>query len=354
MRIDKLRQVMAEQGLEAMAVSQLENIRYVSGYRGEGLLIVTGDRQLIVTDFRYYEQVEREAPDCELVKMTAGLAKALPTAMADLGALRIGFESAQVSYDAYASWEEVTPEWEWVPTKGIVLELRSNKDEGELAAIRKAVALGDEAIVHLMGVIRPGMTEVQVAWELEVYMRTHGAESLSFPTIVGSGPNGALPHAITSERVIQPGEPIVIDMGCKVDGYCSDMTRTFCVGHPADPERFHHVWDTVLEAQRQATAAIKAGVVGKDAHAVAQQVIEQAGYGDNFGHGLGHGVGLQIHEKPSVGRLSEDVLQPGAVVTVEPGIYLPGWGGVRIEDMGVVRADGIEIFTAAPKVAVVD
>ena len=354
MRADKLRQVMVERELEAMLVSRSENMRYISGYTGgDGHILVTERGQWIITDSRYYEQVARQAPEFELVKMTKGFAKLLPQLVADIGLKRVGFESAHVTYDQHARWAKAADGVEWVPTKKVVLELRSLKDEVELAAIRKAVAIGDQAIEHLMGVIKPGLTEKEVAWELEVYMRTHGAEALSFPIIVGSGPNGAMPHAVVSDKVIQAGEPIVIDMGCVVDSYCSDMTRTFAVGTPDDLDEYLKVWNTVLEAQTQGRDAIRAGVSGKDAHEVAKRVIVDAGYGDHYGHGLGHGVGLAIHESPGMGALSEDVLKPGAVVTVEPGIYLEGRWGVRIEDMGVVTEDGIDIYTTAEKVAVV-
>ena len=355
MRVDKLRQVMAERELEAMLISRAENMRYISEYTGgDGHTLVTERGQWIITDSRYYEQVARQAPEFELVKMNEGFAKLLPQLVADIGLRRVGFESAFVTHDQHSEWSKAAEGVEWVPTKHLVLALRSLKDESELAAIREAVAIGDAAIERLMGTIQPGMTEKEVAWALEVDLRSHGAEAVSFPIIVGSGPNGAMPHAVVSDKVIQAGEPIVIDMGCVVDGYCSDMTRTFSVGAPDDLDEYLKVWNIVLEAQTQGRDAIRAGVIGRDANAVAKQVIGEAGYGAHFGHGLGHGVGLAIHELPRVGALSEDVLKPGAVVTVEPGVYLEGRWGVRIEDMGVVTQEGIEILTSARKVAVVD
>ena len=354
MALEKVRAAMAAQGLEAMLISRAENMRYVSGFTGgDGHVLVTGTGAWLATDSRYYEQVGREAPGLELVRMADGFAKALPELVSKVGIERLGFESDFVTYDQYASWGEAVPGLTWVPVKELVLGLRATKGEAELAAIRKAVAIADAAMAQLLEEIRPGMTEKEAAWVLESYMRTHGADALSFDIIVGSGPNGAMPHAVTSDRAIQAGEPIVVDMGCKVDGYCSDMTRTFCLGKPQDLNAYLRVWNTVLEAHNQARDAIRPGMMGKEAHAVAQAVIDQAGYGAHFGHGLGHGVGLAIHEKPSVGRLSEDVLEPGAVITVEPGIYLEGWGGVRLEDMGVVTESGIEIFTSSPKIAIV-
>jgi Xaa-Pro aminopeptidase len=353
MRLSTLRERIVDLELDALIVSRPENIRYISGYKGEGQMIVTPERALIATDFRYYEQLAEEAPDFALVKVTKSFSKVLPDIVAALCPETIGFESHVVTHDVYTSWQKAAPDVRWTATKDVVETLRMTKDEEELAAIRQAVAIGDAAIAHLVEIIEPGMTEAAAAWELERYMRTHGSQAVSFPIIVGAGPRGALPHVVPSDRVIQPGEPIVIDMGCKIDGYCSDMTRTFTVGEPSDPERYHEVWNTVLEAQQAARKAIRPGMLGKEAHAVAQEIITDAGYGDYFGHGLGHGVGLAIHEKPSVGRTSEDTLRPGAVITVEPGIYIPDWGGVRIEDMGVVTEEGIEIFTKADKIAVV-
>jgi Xaa-Pro aminopeptidase len=355
MRLEKLRGAIAEMGIESMLVSRAENMRYVSGYTGgDGHLLVTADKAWIITDFRYYEQVSREAPDFELFKMTDGFTKLVPQLIGETGVQQIGFESGFITYDQHAAWSAAGPSVEWTPTKDVILDLRALKDADELDAIRKAVAIGDEAIEYVMGIMKPGMTESEVAWELEVQMRTRGASRLSFPVIVGSGPNGAMPHAVTSERVIQPGEPIVIDMGCVVDGYCSDMTRTFCLGKPADWNKYETVWNTVLEAQQRSRDAIKPGMTGQAAHALSFDVINRAGYGAHYGHGLGHGVGLAIHENPRMGRTSENILQPGAVLTVEPGIYLEGWGGVRIEDMGVLTENGMDIFTAAQKIAIVD
>jgi Xaa-Pro aminopeptidase len=229
----------------------------------------------------------------------------------------------------------------------LVENIRAVKDENELIKIKNAIALADEALAHIVGFIEPSMTEKEVAWELEVFMRTHGAEKLAFDLIVGSGPNGAMPHATVSERVIQAGEPIVMDLGAVIDGYHSDLTRTICAGRPND--RFKEIYDIVLEAQLTAEQNIRPGMQGKQADDVARQVIEKADYGKEFGHGLGHGVGLAVHEKPGVGRLSEDVLEPGMVFTIEPGIYLPGWGGVRIEDIVVMGKDGVEVLTQASK-----
>jgi Xaa-Pro aminopeptidase len=214
------------------------------------------------------------------------------------------------------------------------------------------VALADEALLYITRWLRPGLTERQVAWELESYMRTHGANAIAFEPIVASGPNSAMPHARPTDRVLQAGEPITLDFGCMVDGYCSDLTRTICLGEPAD-DKYLAVWNTVLQAQQAAEQGAKAGMTGEAVDKLAREVIHQAGYtNDNFGHGLGHSVGLAVHENPRFSFTYPHAIPTGTVVTVEPGIYLPGWGGVRIEDMVLVQNEGVEVLTAAPKEAV--
>jgi Xaa-Pro aminopeptidase len=217
-----------------------------------------------------------------------------------------------------------------------------------LAIIKRAVAVADDAFAHFIAVVKPGMTEKEGAWVIEEYMRKHGAEKIAFDLIVAAGPNGAMPHAIPGDRKFQRGEPIVVDIGARVDHYHSDMTRTICLGQPAD-EKFKQVYDTVLKAMRAAEKKVKAGVKGKRADLFARSVIDKAGYGDNFGHGLGHGVGLAVHEGPRASKLSKDVYKPNMTLTIEPGIYIPGWGGVRIEDLVVIQESGVEVLTQATK-----
>ncbi|MGA9348725.1 MAG: Xaa-Pro peptidase family protein [Anaerolineae bacterium] len=348
MRLTKLREALTTEGLDTILIAQPENRRYLSGFTGSaGVLLISQDQAILATDFRYYEQVEKQAPDFRLAKITDKFKTLLPELVHQVGAKRVGFESAHLTVDQYKEWEEVAEGFELVPTKELVEGIRAVKDENELNKIRKSIALADEAFVHTVGFIEPGMTEKEVAWELEVFMRTHGAEKMAFDLIVGSGPNGAMPHATVSERVIRAGEPIVIDMGAMIDGYNSDLTRTICAGRPDD--KFKEIYNIVLEAQCTAEQSIRPGMTGKQADGIARQVIEEAGYGEHYGHGLGHGVGLAVHEKPGVGRLSEDVLEPGMVFTIEPGIYLPGWGGVRIEDIVVMREDGVQVLTQASK-----
>ena len=353
MRLTKLRQVLAEQRIDAFLISQPDNRRYLTGFTGSaGLLLITATRAVLATDFRYYEQVGREAPGWELARITDNFQKLLPDLLASAEVRRLGFESQHVTVDQLATWTQAASGVEWVPLKDTVESVRMFKDEAEIEAMRRSVALTDEALAHALKVIRPGMTELEVAWLIESYMRTHGASRVAFDLIVAAGPNGALPHARPGERVIQPGDPIVFDLGCVVDGYCSDLTRTVCLGRPSD--KYLAVFDIVLQAQRAAEAAIRPGLTGVQADAAARDLIAAAGYGDKFGHGLGHGVGLAVHEKPGAGRLSTDTLQAGMSLTVEPGIYLPGEFGVRIEDLVIIRDGGVEILSGAPKQAVLE
>ena len=349
MRLDRLRQKMADQGLDGMLITDSLNRRYLTGFTGSsGFALVTAERAMLAVDFRYYEQAERESPAWEQVHVEHVYFETLGEMVAEVGVKRLGFEADHVTVAQFEELQERVAGVELCPTKKMVLSMRMIKDEQEVELIRAAVNCADEAFAHLQQVIHPGMREVDVAWELESYMRQHGATATSFSIIVGSGPNGAMPHATTGERVIGEGEPIVIDFGAVVEGYCSDITRTICLGH-AD-ERYMEVWNLVLAAQRTAEEQLRPGMTNKEADALAREVIKQAGYDKEFGHGLGHGVGLAIHESPGISQNAEEVtLEPGMVFTVEPGVYLPGWGGVRIEDIVVMRQGGVEVLTRAPK-----
>jgi Xaa-Pro aminopeptidase len=345
-----MRAVLPDTGADAILISQPENRWYLSGFSGSsGWLVITKDQALIATDFRYYEQVGIECPDCELVKVTTRFPDVLPEVIAQAGVRRLAFEADHTTFADVQEWAKAAPEVEWVPTKSIVMKLRSVKDALELATMRAAIALADEALAAGLAQARPGMTEQELSWIIECYMRTHGAQAVAFDLIVACGPNGARPHARAGSAPLVAGEPIVIDMGARVNGYNSDLTRTVCFGQPDDPDRFWEVYNTVLRAQVAAEAAIRPGMNGQDVDAVARDLIGEAGYGDYFGHGLGHGVGLAVHEDPRLSRVVPCTLAPGQLVTVEPGIYLPGWGGVRIEDIVLVTEAGVEVLTRAPK-----
>jgi Xaa-Pro aminopeptidase len=343
-----LRQAIKARELDALLVTRPENMRYLSGFTGgEGALLITPDKAMLLTDFRYYDQVAEEAPDFELVKIKSKASMALKQCLRELQIETLGFESTHVPFAQYQEWKKATRGTKWIPTEGVAENMRMVKDDRELALLRKAVAIADEACDYIRDYIQPGMSEKQVAWELESHMRTHGAEGVSFGFIVAAGPNGAKPHAVPQDRPIQEGEPIVMDMGARFDGYCSDLTRTICLGEPQ--EQLKEMYDIVLQAQLAAEEGARAGMTGQQVDALARDVIAERGYKEQFGHGLGHGVGLAVHEGPRLSQLSEDVLKPGMVCTIEPGIYISGWGGIRIEDMVVVGENKAEVLSQARK-----
>jgi Xaa-Pro aminopeptidase len=353
MRLERLRRTLPERDLDAILISQPENRQYLSSFTGSaGWLVISTEQAVLATDFRYFEQVGRQAPAFELARIKTKFSDLLPELLGKLGVGQLGFESQHMTVDQLYTLSQAADGVEFVPLKDTVETLRAVKDEDEIAALRRSAALTDAAFAHFAEVARPGMTEREAAWEIEARMRTLGASKVAFDLIVAAGPNGALPHARPGDHPIQPGEPVVVDIGCIVDGYCSDMTRTFCLGRPS--AKYLTVWEVVLQAQEAAKAAIHAGVSGVEVDRAARDLIAAAGYGDYFGHGLGHGVGLAVHEGPRAGRLSEDVLQAGMSLTVEPGIYLPGEFGVRLEDLVIIGEKDIEILTNTPKMPVVD
>ncbi|GBD10675.1 Aminopeptidase YpdF [bacterium HR23] len=351
-RLQRLRTRLGEMGLDALLVSTPENRRWLSGFTGSaGWLLITSTEALLATDFRYVEQAGQQAPAFRVVRIT-GSYEWLPKLLQETGVRRVGFEAGHVTVATYQALVQALKdaqarEVSLQATQGVVEALRMKKDPGELALIAQAVRICDLALQEVAPTIREGETERAVAWRLEKAMRELGAEGLAFETIVASGPNSALPHHRPSDRPIQAGEPIVIDFGARYQGYCADITRTFCLG-PA-PETFRRVYDIVLTAQLTALATIQEGMKAGDADRIARKVIEDAGYTENFGHSLGHGIGLAVHEAPRLGPGSETPLEEGTVFTVEPGIYISGWGGVRIEDTVVLEKGRVRSLTSLPK-----
>ena len=354
--LQRLRARMAELPVDAMLVTQAENRRYVSGFTGStGTLLVTGKHALFITDFRYYEQVGQQCPEFTLVKQPRTFKEALREAVQAAQVKNLSFESQDVTVWRYQDMRDALAGEgdkliaELTPTADVVEPLRAVKDEQEIGAIARAAEITDMALAQALPFFKPGMTERQAAWEIERRMREMGSPAVAFELIVASGPNSALPHARPSDRLLQNGEPIVIDIGASMNGYCSDMTRTICLGEPT--AKYREIYGIVLKAQSAALASIKAGQNGKDMDAVARDIISDAGYGPQFGHSLGHGVGLQVHEQPRLSHLlaNPQPLVPGNVVSVEPGIYLPGWGGVRIEDLVVVTESGLRNLVSSPK-----
>jgi len=351
-RLRKLRTSIAENGLDAILLSQPENRRYLSGFIGSsGWLLISGQNAILATDFRYVAQAKGELPDFEIIRTKGELCDWLPGLVSDLGWQKLGFEANFISYEGYHKLSEVMKtkqvNIELVPTTGIVEQLRSIKEPEELGFITKAVELVDAAFEQAKAIIRPGMTEKEAAWEIEKILRQEGSEGIPFEIIVASGPNSALPHARPTAKTIRSDEPVLIDMGAKINGYCSDFTRTLFLGK-AD-KMFREIYNIVLKAQTTAIEGIESGMDASQADRLARSIIEQAGYGDAFGHGLGHGVGLAVHEFPMLGPSSSDLLADGMVFTIEPGIYLAGQGGVRIEDMVVLENGKARVLTKAKK-----
>ncbi|HEY8172986.1 MAG TPA: Xaa-Pro peptidase family protein [Dehalococcoidia bacterium] len=354
-RVQRLRRLIDERELDGALISNAENRHYLSGFTGSaGYLLVTNDDAIIATDFRYYEQSAAQAPDFRLHKTVGGFDGWVPPLFAGLGGKKIGFESGDVTVATHQQLKKALsalPEGErpqLVPQSNLVESLRIFKEPAEVEALQKAVDLGDAAFTYVAERVEPGWTEKQVAWEIEKYIREHGGDGLSFDTIVAGGPWGAMPHAYPRERKLEAGEGVVIDMGSDVGGYMSDLTRTIFLGKPDD--EFNKIYDVVLTAQLTAEEMVKPGMTGDECHMIAHNVIEAAGYGETFGHGLGHGIGLQVHEAPRVGRTSTDVLEDNMVFTIEPGIYVTGWGGVRIEDMVVLEGGKARVMSKAPKI----
>jgi Xaa-Pro aminopeptidase len=358
-RVERLREKLRAEGLDALLVTNPENRRYLSGFTGHdegadsaGTLLVGLSDALLITDGRYPVQVAVESPGLRVIVRQAVVAPVAAEAARDLGLRRVGFEATHLTVAlrddlaAAAAAKEIS--LDLIATRGLVEAQRVVKDAAEIAAIERAVEIADATFAHLLDYLRPGLTEREVAAEIERDMRARGAEATAFSPIVAGGPNGALPHAVPTDRPLAAGETIIIDMGARFAGYCSDMTRTVCLGLPPDDVRA--TYDLVLRAQQTCAAGLRAGMNGQEADALARGVVEAAGRGDQFPHGTGHGLGLEVHEHPRLSRyIPDDILAPNMVVTVEPGVYVPGWGGVRIEDTVLLTADGPRPLTRAPK-----
>lgn len=330
---------LAEHSLDALLVTVSENLQYLTGFTGSsGLLLFGPEGAVLITDFRYATQAPDEVGDSAAVEIeVANLWERLGKVIADRGRGRIGFDRETMTVkdaDRLAALPGITA----VPTEPLIERLRTVKDSEEIAAIEAAVAVAQDALAEVLPTVAAGQTEVAVAARLEQALRIRGSEWHPFPTIVASGPRSALPHARSSERVIARGEWLLLDFGARVRGYCADLTRTVVVG-TAEP-RQREVYGVVHEAQLRARQGVRAGMSGREADAVARDVITAAGFGPAFGHSLGHGIGLEVHEAPRLSRTAEEPLPAGAVVTIEPGIYLEGWGGIRLEDDVLLASGG--------------
>lgn len=352
-RLQKLRHRFIDHEIDAILISQPNNRYYLSGFDGSaGFLVITPKESILATDFRYTEQAEMQAPDYEIFKITGDLADWLPRLFAELALSRLGFEAEHITFATYRQLNDIIDKAKFsftlVPVEGLVESLRAIKEPGEIELITKAAAISDAAYEYIAGMMHTGMTEEEVAWEIEKFIRENGSQSMPFDIIIAAGPNSARPHARPSPHAIGVGEPVVIDIGAKFGGYSSDLTRTICLGNRDDT--FNKIYDTVLRAQQVAIAGTKEGMTGEQVDTLARTVIKQAGYETAFGHGLGHGVGLVTHEQPHVAPRASDPLTNGMVFTIEPGIYLSGWGGVRIEDMVVMENNKARVLTRASRI----
>jgi Xaa-Pro aminopeptidase len=358
-RIDRLRQTLRAQELDGLLVSNPENRRYLSGFTGQddredsaGVLLVGLGASALITDGRYTAVAAAECPGLRVVARRGPMPAAAVALAAELGVRRLGVEARHLTIalqqDLNAAATAAAAMLELVTTRNVLEAQRAVKDGDELAAIARAVAITDATMAHLLTFIRPGMAELAVVAEIERFMHAQGSDGMAFEPIVAGGPNAALPHAVPSERPLAAGETIVIDMGARFAGYCADMTRTICLGDP--PERVRQVYDAVLRSLEACEAGLRAGITGQAADALAREALASAGLGEYFVHGTGHGLGLEIHEDPRLGAYAADYpLAANMPVTVEPGVYIPGWGGVRIEDTVVVLEGGMRRLTQAPK-----
>ena len=352
-RVEGLVAQFNDQELDGVLISAPENRRYLSGFSGSaGYLLITKAKAVLVTDSRYTEQATNQSPYFDVRQVRGGWGWLIDE-LKDSGVKKVGFESQDMTVASYNNLidaikgDSALGDVSFVPAPGLAENQRIIKDREELQMLQLAIDAADKAMDQVTPVITPGMTEKEVAWRLETAMRDFGADTISFDTIVAAGPNGAMAHHQPTDYVIKQNDPIVIDMGAKVAGYCSDLSRSIAVGEP--DETFNKIYDTVLGAQLTAINAVKVGMTGEETDNLSREVITQAGYRDNFGHSLGHGVGLEIHENPRVGPRSPAVLELNTVFTVEPGIYLSGWGGIRIEDIVILREDGAVPLSKAKK-----
>jgi len=345
-RLNKVRRAIERADVDALLVTNLTNVSYLTGFSGtNGQVLVRSDRAVFFSDPRYEARAADLVEGADIVIYKNKLTDVLADHLDD--GRRLGVEAATMTLAEHSELGETLSGAELISTKGIVEDIRRTKEPAEVELIRRAIAISDETFEWVLDRLAPGATEREIALDLEVHMRQQGAQEVGFDPIVGSGSLSAHIHHTPSERSLEKGDLVLLDFGAMVGGYRSDLTRTVVLGAATDEQRA--VYQIVLEAQQKGIAAIRDGASGKNVDDAARAYITEAGHGDDFGHGLGHGVGLDIHEAPRLGRISEDVLSAGDVVTVEPGIYVRGSGGIRIEDCVLVTADGAEVLGRAPK-----
>lgn len=346
-KLERLRASLEKVNVDALLITNTYNRRYMTGFTGSaGVVLISKSEAKFITDFRYVEQAQKQCEGYEIIQHVGTIQEEVAKQAKQMRVQKLGFEQDHLSFAAYKSYEKVF-EGEFVPLSGLIENLRLIKTNSEIKILKEAAQIADAAFKHILEFIKPGLTELEVSNELEFFMRKQGATSSSFDIIVASGYRSALPHGVASDKVIEKGDFVTMDYGAYFNGYVSDITRTIAVGEPSD--ELKKIYNIVLEAQLRGMAGIKAGMTGKEADALTRNYIEEKGYGSYFGHSTGHGIGLEVHEGPALSYKSDTVLEPGMIVTVEPGIYLPGVGGVRIEDDTIVTAEGNESLTHSPK-----
>lgn len=346
-KLTRLREAMEKVDVDGFLITSIYNRRYMTNFTGTaGVVLISLKEAKFITDFRYVEQASKQAKGYEIIQHKGTLIEEIGKQVRDMNIEKLGFEQEYVTFASYKQYEKAVNA-QLIPVSGIIENLRLIKTPSEIKILKEAADIADRAFTHILDFIRPGITELDVSNELEFFMRKEGASSSSFDTIVASGTRSALPHGVATDKMIETGDLVTLDYGAYYKGYVSDITRTVAVGKPS--EELEKIYDIVLEAQLSGMAGIKSGMTGKQADALTRNVIVEKGYGEYFGHSTGHGIGLEVHEGPALSIRSDLILQPGMAVTVEPGIYLPGVGGVRIEDDTIITIDGNEALTHSKK-----
>lgn len=347
-RIKKVRDIIADSDFDSLLIDSDVNRFYLTGFTGSaGRVLFTPQKEYFITDFRYTEQAGQQTEGFEIVELNKDVIESINDILQKDGTKKLGFEAKTVNYYQYGKYEEKFKGIELVSTEDLIKNIRMTKDKHEIEMIKKAIEITDKAYDHILDYIEPGMTEKEIALELEIYQKKLGGSKNAFDFIVASGERSSMPHGVASDKQVKENELITLDFGTFYNGYCSDMTRTFVLGKASDKQK--EIYNTVLKAQLAVIDQIKAGMTGVEADKIARDIITEAGYGDNFGHGLGHGIGVEVHEGPTASYKSEDTIIENSVVTDEPGIYIKGWGGVRIEDDLLITKDGCEVLNSSPK-----
>jgi len=345
-KVEALKKSLEERNFDSAIIFKPENRRYLAGFTGSsGYVVITKNRNLFITDFRYVQQASKQCKGFEILEHTND--RTLYDILNELDINKLGYEDIFMTVSQYNEFKKKLDKVQLTPLEDTLSKLRVIKGEDEINEIRRAAEIADHTFEHICSILKPGITEWEVSLEIEGFMKKNGASGTSFESIVASGIRSSLPHGVASHKVIEEGDFVTLDFGCIYNGYCSDMTRTVVVGKATDKQK--EIYNIVLEAQEAALAAIKPGVTGYDVDKIARDIINEKGYGDYFGHGLGHGVGLEVHESPRLSPLCKDSLEVNMVVTDEPGIYIPDFGGVRIEDLIVVTKNGCDVLSKSPK-----